>query len=212
VASFPDIPKIKGQIRRAEQVVTNIRMFYDLARGRPIYLNRIYIRPAKLLERVADIVAGHTHFAIDPSRGIQFSLDEASFRVLDGSNAIVRLDLELLDQMVDDLLDNAEKYGDPRTTVTVRAGLVQKGQAAFISIANSGKQTPITALLAKTLAERGQRGDVAVWRKQEGSGLGLYIVREILAAHGGRLEIYPTTDQHITEFRLVFPTSAQGQL
>src|SRR5262249_490136 len=155
--------------------------FYDLARGHALHTRLVHVRPAKFLERISDAVLGHTQFALDPSRGIRFLVDEASFRAMDETNAAVWLDLELLDQMMDDLLDNAEKYGDPRTTVIVKAGLVQKGQAMFISISNSGKNTPITSQLAQTLAERGHRGDIAVWGKQQGSGLGLYIVREILA-------------------------------
>lgn len=206
--SIPEIPRLKGQIRRAEQVVTNIRMFYDLARGKPVHTNLTAVLPNKLLERVTDTVRGHTLFSLDPSRGVSFSVAPDFLAGLEKKNAVARIDLELLDQMLDDLLDNAEKYGDPNTTVTVGAGLVARGQYLFISVCNSGKNVPISPQAAKTLTERGHRGDIAIWQAREGSGIGLYIVSEILAAHRGKLEIYPTNVQGITEFRLVFPTGA----
>ena len=205
VDTVREIPRLNGQLRRAEQVVTNIRMFYDLARGRSIHPNRTATRPEKLLERLSDTVRSHNLFSLNPLRGIHFTVADESPR-LDLPNVVAWLDLELLDQMLDDLLDNAEKYGDPNTVVTVRMGVMARGQWLYVSVSNYGKTVSITSQAAKTLAERGQRGDTAVWRGQEGSGIGLYIVREILTAHHGRLEIYPTNEQNITEFRLVFPT------
>lgn len=210
--NVPEVPRLKGQLRRAEQVVSNIRMFYDLARGRPIHATRAAVRPPKLLDRIAETVRGHTLFSLDPSRGMRFVLADDSLRSLEQANAAFWLDLDLLDQALDDLLDNAEKYGDPNTTVMVRAGVTARGQFLFVSVANSGRRTPVSPQQGRTIAERGRRGDTAIWQGSEGSGIGLYIVREILSSHGGRLEILPTNDQGITEFRLLFPTGVpEGQ-
>ena len=52
---------------------------------------------------------------------------------------------------------------------------------------------------------RGERGQLAMLVVGEGSGIGLWIVDEIMKAHGGVLEIIPTTPERITRIRLLFP-------
>ena len=56
---------------------------------------------------------------------------------------------------------------------------------------------------ASKLKQRGYRADQAIWVTGEGSGIGLWIVDEIMKAHGGRLAITPTQNG-VTDVRLVF--------
>jgi signal transduction histidine kinase len=204
VEAVPEIARLKGQIRRVEQIVSNIQMFADLARGNALRTNRTATRISGLADRLAEAVRDH-NLVLDPDRNIRFVLDHDSFKALD--DTLVWLDLDLLDQMVDNLLDNAGKYSDINSPITVRCAVQQRSQVFYISVSNRGRQTPITSHQARTLAERGQRGDKALWKKQEGWGLGLYIVREILAAHGGKLDILSTNENGITDVRLLFPNS-----
>jgi len=48
-------------------------------------------------------------------------------------------------------------------------------------------------------------GAVARLVAGEGSGIGLWIADEIMKAHGGILDIIPTTPERITRIRLMFP-------
>jgi CheY-like chemotaxis protein len=99
-------------------------------------------------------------------------------------------------------MDNAAKYSYDRSTVRVGAGIQARGSEYFIAFANEGFEVRPEEI-AK-LKERGYRSDRAVWATGEGSGIGLWIVDEIMKAHGGRLLIIPTQNR-ITEVRLVFP-------
>jgi two-component system sensor histidine kinase VicK len=116
---------------------------------------------------------------------------------------VVYLDLQLLDQMVDNLLDNAGKYSTEPSTASIACGLTREDRYFFVSVSNKG--LPVTAVKARTLMQRGTRSDQAVWGGQQGSGLGLYLVSKILEAHKGLLEIIPTDKRGITDFRLLFP-------
>jgi signal transduction histidine kinase len=202
-----DVSILKGQLRRTEQIVTNIGMFTDLARGQSVRVNRVGLNPDRFLSRISEAARDHG-VAADPDDRISFNVDLPSFDVLD--EVAVWLDEDLFDQMLDNLLDNASKYSDPDSVVSIRAGIVQKGQYFYISVSNRGRKTRVNGQTARHLAERGTRDDKAIWAGREGSGLGLYIVRELLAAHSGKLEIIPTTEHGITEFRLLFPTGSAG--
>jgi len=45
----------------------------------------------------------------------------------------------------------------------------------------------------------------------EGSGIGLWIVENIMEAHNGELIVVPTTSNGVTEIKLVFPLSKRSQ-
>lgn len=97
------------------------------------------------------------------------------------------------------LLDNAGKYSDLNTNVTVRASLSQKHFR--ISVTNRG--IPISRDDRKHLVERGVRGDQAMSIVAHGRGLGLYIAEKLMQAMGGDLEIIPTDSGGLNEFRLL---------
>lgn len=84
------------------------------------------------------------------------------------------------------LMENAAKYGNGRLHAAVRPG--QGGarrDGLVIEVQDNGPG--IAAIEVERLFERGQRGDEQAQR--EGQGLGLSIVRELVEASGGRLEV-----------------------
>ena len=83
-----------------------------------------------------------------------------------------------------------------------------KGEEYFVSVANEGFE--VRPEDASKLKQRGYRSDKAIWATGEGSGIGLWIVDEIMKAHGGRLAISPTNKNGITDIRLVFPVFTKG--
>ncbi|MEJ1160346.1 sensor histidine kinase [Prosthecomicrobium sp. N25] len=91
----------------------------------------------------------------------------------------VRMEADDFGEVVGNLLDNARKWA--RTRVAVLAWL--EGGRAVFSVEDDGPGLP--ADLGADVVERGVRGSAAV----EGSGLGLSIVREVLASYGGALSI-----------------------
>lgn len=87
-----------------------------------------------------------------------------------------------LEEVVDNLLDNALGHCTPGGTVTVT--LVQKGRQINLTVDNDGDLIPPEHI--DHLFEPFYRGDTGRSRADGGAGLGLAIVRGAVEAHGGR--------------------------
>jgi two-component system phosphate regulon sensor histidine kinase PhoR len=88
-------------------------------------------------------------------------------------------------QLLDNLLTNALRYGQPGTPVTVSAGA--EGPMVHVSVADEGEG--IAPEHVKRVTERFYRVDTSRSRSLGGTGLGLSIVKHIVERHRGRLTI-----------------------
>ena len=95
-------------------------------------------------------------------------------------------DASRLKQVVGNLIANAAKYGDPGTPVTVR--LAGNDHDVLLSVENTGPA--IAAAGMQLLFEPLRRGAHSDVRTERTSlGLGLFIVRQIVRAHGGAVSV-----------------------
>ncbi len=95
----------------------------------------------------------------------------------------IRGDADRLDQVLGNLLANACKYAPPGTTITARCEA--KEGHALVSVHDEGPGVPQD--LQERIFERFYQIEARAGRSFGGLGLGLYISRELLAAHGGRI-------------------------
>ena len=206
----PQVSQLRGICSKVAAVVRNMGMFSDLANSKPIRLRKSVLLSHKLRQMLRESCEDQ-QILLEPARRIEFVPDEKSFQSLAGNDAsgkldmtgrLVEVDLALLEQCANNLLDNAGKYSFNNTKVRICGGIQSGGTELFISVANEGIE--IGREDAHKLKQRGRRSDRAVQSAGEGSGIGLWIVDEIMQAHGGRLAITPTT-KGVTEVRLVFP-------
>ncbi|QYC41534.1 Sensor kinase CusS [Nonomuraea coxensis DSM 45129] len=86
-----------------------------------------------------------------------------------------------LARVLTNLLSNADRYGDTRVHVTVRAA----GELAEVEVLDDGPGIPPE--MRERVFERFTRLDATRSRDTGGSGLGLPIARDIAQAHGGTL-------------------------
>ncbi len=96
----------------------------------------------------------------------------------------VMADAELLRLAIGQILENACKYSEPGSTVTIR--MDRQPDAVVIRVANDGSS--IRPQERQLIFERFYRGADAR-RSTSGSGLGLYVARKIATAHGGGLDL-----------------------
>lgn len=94
-------------------------------------------------------------------------------------------DEDQLTQVLQNLIDNALKYGEPNTDVHVRA--VVAGEMVEMSVRDHGQGIPREHL--PRLTERFYRVDAARSRELGGTGLGLAIVKHIVNRHRGKMTI-----------------------
>jgi two-component system phosphate regulon sensor histidine kinase PhoR len=88
-------------------------------------------------------------------------------------------------QVLDNLITNALRYGEPGTPVTVSATL--EDEMVHVSVTDRGEG--IAPEHVKRLTERFYRVDTSRSRSLGGTGLGLSIVKHIVERHRGRLTI-----------------------
>jgi signal transduction histidine kinase len=92
----------------------------------------------------------------------------------------VRADPDRLDRILGNLVGNALKYSDGRVTVSAS----REGGAVRVRVVDHGPG--IAAEDVANLFERFYRGQR---HEGEGLGLGLFIVRKLVEAHGGRVDV-----------------------
>ena len=102
----------------------------------------------------------------------------------DGASLIVRGDAEELRTVITNLLDNAVKYSGNDVRVTVSLAAPAPG-TIWIRVQDRGVGIPRKQL--KRIFNRFYRVQARGIRQVKGTGLGLYIVRSIARAHGGRV-------------------------
>lgn len=112
----------------------------------------------------------------------------------------ISVDGDRIAQVVENLLSNAVKYGEPETTISIEVETGDK--EVMVAITNVGRGIAPEDL--PHLFQRFLRTEEAQRGPQKGVGLGLYIVRELIEAHNGRIEAKSTPGQ-TTTFRLTLP-------
>jgi len=93
------------------------------------------------------------------------------------------MDPSLMRLALRNVLSNALKFSPPGSAVRVRIADSDAPPALLIDVSDRG--SGIRAELLPRLFTRGARGDVG----NAGHGLGLYIVRRVMALHGGSVEL-----------------------
>ena len=119
----------------------------------------------------------------------------------------VMADRERIEEVLQNLLDNAIKYspGKAQIAVTCRA----MGDEVIVSISDQGMG--ISLREQAEIFERFQRADNSKSSAIQGAGLGLYICRAIVEAHGGRIWVESTLHSGST-FSFSLPRAEKAQL
>lgn len=108
-------------------------------------------------------------------------------------------DKSSVQQVLNNIISNAVKYSYENTVI--RINFRQDEDNQFISITNSGPEIKEKDL--PYLFERFYRVDKARTQKDGSLGIGLTITRNLVEAHGGKIEV--ESDGHSTTFSIYFP-------
>lgn len=104
-------------------------------------------------------------------------------------------------QVLYNLMDNAVKFVNDGGTLTVRVRT--RGSSAVVTVGNTGPTIPAEEL--PLIFDRFHKTDKSRSTDRDGAGLGLYIVKTIVLAHGE--DIYVTSRDGKTEFTFTMPLS-----
>lgn len=111
---------------------------------------------------------------------------------------------EALRQVFMNLFDNATKYGDSHTTVTITPRVQKKNGTLLVEVRNFG--IGFGGEEGKKFFQLGVRGREAKESKALGTGLGLYICRRIMEDFvGGSISVSHNSRARETIFQIRFP-------
>ena len=111
-----------------------------------------------------------------------------------------RLDEDKFQQIMTNLIDNAAKYSEPGSTVTVSTGIA--GENVFIRVQDCGvgiKQEDYDKIF-----KRFSRLENHLTSKTQGNGLGLYITKKLTEKMNGKIS-FKSKENEGTVFELQFP-------
>jgi two-component system, OmpR family, phosphate regulon sensor histidine kinase PhoR len=122
-------------------------------------------------------------------------------------NVVVPGDRDELARIVENLVENALKYGRGEKGEPVEISLARKGATATLSVRDHGPGVAQEHI--PRLTERFYRVDAGKSRAKGGTGLGLAIVKHILLRHRGRLAIESALGEG-SLFRVALPAIDPG--
>ncbi len=115
-------------------------------------------------------------------------------------NLSVNADKRKIQQVLYNLLDNAIKFSDPDSVVTIET--TERGEKIYTSVKDDGIGIPRTSL--NKIWERFYKSDLSRGKDKKGTGLGLAIVKEAILAHGENINVV-STEGVGTEFIFSLP-------
>ena len=153
---------------RIDAIIINLLDIARLSRGQ-LDLSR---ERFSLTELVAESV---DHFALTSPRH--------EVRVIRAEPALVHADRPRIEEVIANLLDNAIRYSPAGGLVTVATDV--QDHEAFVSVRDQGVGIP--ALKQAKIFQRFFRAHTQTPFDYGGMGVGLFISREIVKRHGGRM-------------------------
>lgn len=176
-------------------------------------------RLSRLVRNMLD-VSRTSSVASDPKKRTDFDLNELVVQILlsfetraTGKNLdvdpqlpenrlMVHADKDGITQVIYNLLDNAVKFADPGSCITLR--LYKDEQKAYFSVKDEGETIPPDDL--PYIFDRFHKSDRSRSLDKDGVGLGLYLVRSIINAHDEDIAV--KSESGVTEFVFSLPLAA----
>lgn len=104
------------------------------------------------------------------------------------SSEMVFADEEKIKQVLYNLIDNAIKFSENNSTISIRTTARQR--KVFVSVKDSGIGIPKSSV--KKIWDRFYKSDTSRGKDKSGTGLGLSIVREIIQSHNETIDVVST--------------------
>ncbi len=116
-------------------------------------------------------------------------------------NLMIHADPGLMQIVINNLLSNAVKYGKENGDIRVRAHAIDDG--VEVTVYNDGM--PIAEVDLQKLFKKFSRVVYRGMEKVKGTGIGLFITKEIIQRHGGTLTVEPGLEGN--QFRFTIPSA-----
>ena len=185
---------INKESHRLTQLINNILDFSRIEAGRKEYR----FAPTDVARVVREVIESY-RFQIE-QQGFELKVDVGD------DLPHVPADEEALGQALINLVNNAIKYS--RESKTIHIEVHRDGSKVLVTVKDTGIGIPRSE--QKKIFEKFFRGEDSLVHETKGSGLGLALVRHIMEAHGGSVEVESTPGKG-SAFTLVLPVGKSGR-
>jgi len=182
------VERIRSSAERLDRMVADLMDF-----------SRLDARRLELVRKPVDleaVVRGSVERIAPQAPDRPFDLE------VQGNTPQADADPDRIAQVMENLLTNAIKYGSAETPIVV--GIAREDHNIAVAVTNQGKALAPEEL--PRLFERFHRTAGARQGPAKGAGLGLYITRALIEAHGGRITA-ESTPAGRTTFRFTLPVA-----
>lgn len=163
--------------KRLNRMISELLDVSKLEAGHSLFLRREMLDMAEMAERTCNEQRGSS------SRSDLEIRFEAPIRPV-----MARLDSDRIEQVLSNLVSNAAKYSPDGGVVTVE--LHDRGEEIFLAVRDTGMG--MTEEQQAHLFEKFYRTPDAQIRGIKGTGLGLFLVKQLVEAHEGTIEVQST--------------------
>lgn len=186
--------QIYTSVRRASQIVGDLLDLTRCQMGPGIPVRTAAVDLAPLCGRVVEEIQ-----AFHPEARIVLDIPSPVAGRFDGAR---------MEQVFSNIISNAVQHGD--TARPIKVELTTQEDCAVFSVHNRGAAIPedVLPFIFNPMGRFSQRTAID-HGPTEGLGLGLFIASEIVASHGGSIEVSSDTDQG-TVFRVKLPLDKGG--
>ena len=177
-------------MEESERILKMLNTLMDISEAETGVI-RLEINPIPLSDIVNDVVELYRYVAEDKS---------VTLEVRVGGNIFVNVDAVRMRQVLGNLLDNAIKYTPSGGSVEITADKNEEG--VVVCVKDTGIGIPSGEM--PRIWDRLYRGDQS--RSQRGLGLGLSLVKAVVNAHGGKVDVQSEAGRG-SVFTVVLPQS-----
>lgn len=176
--------RISKNMDRADRMIQNLLDANSIKAGQEIPLKR---SPCQLSTIISEVLE-------------DLSVGQGDRFIFNSSDISGNWDRDALKRIFENLITNAIKYGLPGGTITI--DLLEENNLARIKVHNEGN--PISTVEREKLFKLFNRSASAIAGNQKGWGLGLTLVKGLVQAHGGEVEV-DSSEEKGTTFTVIIP-------
>lgn len=185
---------IEEQSNRLINLVENMLSVTKLSTGNEnLILKEISVKP--LVETVISVVKNQ-----HGDKNFSLNIDEKTPTIL--------VDKDKFQQVLTNIIENAAKYGDLNSSIKIETGFCKDCEYVSIKISNTGDE--IREEDFEKIFKKFSRIDNPLTRRVQGSGLGLYITKNLIEKMDGKIAVYCKgleNKRYLTTFEISIPAS-----
>jgi signal transduction histidine kinase len=202
-----DLGPLAAEQKKAIQLMLQheerLRFMVDrLVMLRTLDTQNLQCLPLQLTEWLPRLVGCWQEKVATDSRNIRIQLDLPSWL------PVLRLDPEAMQQVVDNLLDNAVKFSTPNSEAVVRVNA--NADAVIIAVEDHGIGIPQNQF--DHVFEQFYQADGSRTRQYGGMGIGLALCRAVVEAHGGKIWVESAGEGQGSTFFVALPWDSSSGL